>query len=66
MLLSQLMTEKIPVISMAEIHEKYSKATGENSVGEKDLRPDEERWICEYAKEEPWLRSGLCKRVASG
>jgi aspartyl/asparaginyl-tRNA synthetase len=35
---------------MAEIHEKYSKATGENSVGEKDLRPDEERWICEYAK----------------
>lgn len=42
--------KKIPVISMAEIHEKYSKATGENSVGEKDLRPDEERWICEYAK----------------
>lgn len=44
------LTEKIPVISMAEIHEKYSKATGENSIGEKDLRPDEERWICEYAK----------------
>lgn len=42
--------EKIPTISMAEIHEKYSKATGENSIGEKDLRPDEERWICEYAK----------------
>ncbi len=41
---------EIPTISMAEIHEKYSKATGENSVGEKDLRPDEERWICEYAK----------------
>jgi nondiscriminating aspartyl-tRNA synthetase len=44
------LTEKIPVISMAQIHEKYSKATGENSIGEKDLRPDEERWICEYAK----------------
>lgn len=42
--------EKIPVISMAEVHEKYSKTTGENSVGEKDLRPDEERFICEYAK----------------
>lgn len=41
---------KIPVISMAEIHEMYSKATGENSIGEKDMRPDEERWICEYAK----------------
>lgn len=44
------LTKQIPVISMAEIHEKYSKATGENSVGEKDLRPDEERWICDYAK----------------
>ncbi|MBI2009506.1 aspartate--tRNA(Asn) ligase [Candidatus Saccharibacteria bacterium] len=40
---------KIPAMTMAEIHEKYSKDTGENSVGEKDLRPDEERWICEYA-----------------
>lgn len=42
--------EKIPTLSMAEIHEKYSKAMGQNTVGEKDLRPDEERWICEYAK----------------
>ncbi|MBI2592325.1 aspartate--tRNA(Asn) ligase [Candidatus Saccharibacteria bacterium] len=38
----------IPTMTMAEIHERYSKDTGENSVGEKDLRPDEERWICEY------------------
>ncbi len=45
-----LLTAEIPSISMAEIHEKYSKATGENSVGEGDLRPDEERWICDYAK----------------
>lgn len=45
-----VLAEKIPVISMSEIHEKYSKATGENTNGEKDLRPDEERWICEYAK----------------
>lgn len=45
-----VLAKEIPVISMAEIHEKYSKATGENSIGEKDLRPDEERWICEYAK----------------
>lgn len=42
--------DEIPVISMQEIHERYSKATGQNTVGEKDLRPDEERWICEYAK----------------
>ena len=40
---------KIPTMTMAEIHEKYSKDTKQNSVGEKDLRPDEERWICEYA-----------------
>ncbi|MBL8160312.1 aspartate--tRNA(Asn) ligase [Candidatus Saccharibacteria bacterium] len=45
-----VLTAEIPTIAMSEIHEKYSKATGENSVGEKDLRPDEERWICEYAK----------------
>lgn len=42
--------DKLPVISMSEIHERYSKATGQDTVGEKDLRPDEERWICEYAK----------------
>lgn len=41
---------EIPVMSMSEIHEKYSKATGENTNGEKDLRPDEERWASEYAK----------------
>jgi nondiscriminating aspartyl-tRNA synthetase len=46
------LTEEIPSVSMAEIHERYSKATGQNTVGEKDLRPDEERWICEYAHKE--------------
>lgn len=46
-----VLPKKIPAISMAEIHEKYSKATGEKSEGERDLRPDEERWICEYAKQ---------------
>jgi nondiscriminating aspartyl-tRNA synthetase len=45
-----LLPEEIPVISMQEVHERYSKATGEQTVGEKDLRPDEERWICEYAR----------------
>jgi len=44
------LAEKIPQIPLMEVHELYSKATGENSVGEKDMRPDEERWICEYAK----------------
>lgn len=45
-----ILPSQIPTMSMTEIHEKYSKATGENTVGEKDLRPDEERWICEYTK----------------
>jgi len=40
---------EIPQLTMAEIHEKYSKETGENTTGELDLRPDEERWVCEYA-----------------
>ncbi|MGH7196838.1 MAG: aspartate--tRNA(Asn) ligase [Candidatus Saccharimonadales bacterium] len=46
-----LLPKKIPQLSMEEIHQKYSEATGENTVGEKDLRPDEERWICEWAKD---------------
>lgn len=46
-----ILPEQIPVITMTEIHERYSEATGQKTIGEKDLRPDEERWICEYAKE---------------
>lgn len=45
-----LLPQEIPTMTMAEIHELYSKETGTNTVGEKDLRPDEERWVCEYAK----------------
>lgn len=45
-----VLPDEIPVLTMQEIHERYSKDTGENTVGEKDLRPDEERWICEYAR----------------
>jgi nondiscriminating aspartyl-tRNA synthetase len=45
-----VLPKMIPSLSMAEIHEKYSKATGESTVGEKDLRPAEEAWVCDYAK----------------
>jgi len=45
-----ILLAEIPCMSMAKIHELYSKATGENSQDEKDLRPDEEKWVCEYAK----------------
>lgn len=47
-----VLTEQFPRLPMREVHELYSKATGQNTVGEADLRPDEERWICEYAKKE--------------
>jgi nondiscriminating aspartyl-tRNA synthetase len=43
---------KIPALTMAEIHEKYTKATNTDTTSELDLRPDEERWICEYAAKE--------------
>jgi len=40
-----------PRYAVDQIHEMYTKATGESTIGEKDMRPDEERWIVEYAKE---------------
>ncbi len=41
---------KIPRFSVAEIHEMYTKATKTNTLDEKDLTPDEERWISDYAR----------------
>lgn len=40
---------KIPRFTIAEIHELYTKATGTDTTAEKDLIPDEERWIATYA-----------------
>lgn len=45
-----VLPESIPRLGLEEVHELYSKAIGENTRGEKDLRPDEERWVTEYAK----------------
>ncbi len=42
--------DNFPRYTVAEIHEMYSKANKTDTTGEKDLTPDEERWICEYAK----------------
>ncbi len=44
------LTETFPRYTVAEVHELYTKAGNESTVGEKDLRPDEERFICNYAK----------------
>ncbi len=43
------LTSEFPAMTMAEIHEKYSKETGEDTTKELDLIPNEERWICEYS-----------------
>jgi nondiscriminating aspartyl-tRNA synthetase len=39
-----------PRFTVAEIHEMYFKATGKDIRHEKDLIPDEEKWVCEYAR----------------
>jgi nondiscriminating aspartyl-tRNA synthetase len=42
---------EFPRFTVAAIHEMYTKATGDNTLDEKDLTPAEERWICDYAEE---------------
>ena len=41
---------KVPRFTIAEIHELYTKATKTDTTEEKDLTPDEERWIADYAR----------------
>lgn len=43
---------KVPRFTIAEIHDMYTKATGTDTTTEKDLIPDEERWICDYARKQ--------------
>ena len=45
-----VLKEKFPRYTVAEVHKMYTKATGTDTTQEKDLIPDEERWICDYAK----------------
>jgi nondiscriminating aspartyl-tRNA synthetase len=45
-----MLTENFPRIPMAEVHALYAKNNKDDFSSEDDLRPDEERWICEYAK----------------
>lgn len=45
--------KQFPRYTVEQVHELYSKQHPDSStIGEKDLRPDEERWICEYAKKQ--------------
>jgi nondiscriminating aspartyl-tRNA synthetase len=43
---------KIPRFTVGQIHEMYTNATGTDTTKEKDLIPDEERWISEYARKQ--------------
>lgn len=48
----KLTAEQVPRFTIAEIHEMYTKATKTDTIDEKDLTPDEERWIAEYARKQ--------------
>ncbi len=47
-----VLADKVPKLTVAEIHAKYSQASGTDTTQEKDLTPDEEKWICDYARKE--------------
>lgn len=44
------LSDEVPAFTIAEIHDMYSKANNTDTRSEKDLIPDEERWIADYAK----------------
>lgn len=45
-----VLKSEFPRYTMKQIHEMYQKATGKDMSKEIDLTPDEEKWICDYAK----------------
>ncbi len=47
-----MLADKVPKLNVAEIHELYSKANKVDTLDEKDLTPDEEKWISEYARKQ--------------
>lgn len=47
-----ILTDRVPKLTVAEIHQLYTKATGTDTTAEKDLIPDEEKWVCDYAKKQ--------------
>lgn len=53
---------RVPRFTIAEIHEMYTKATKTDTTKEKDLTPDEERWIADHARKQ--LGSDLVYAVA--
>ncbi len=44
--------EKIPSLKLREAQELIFKETGKDNRNEPDLEPEDERWLCEWSKEE--------------
>ena len=57
-----VLSDTVPAFTIAEIHDMYTKATKTDTTKEKDLIPDEERWIAEHARKN--LGSDLVYAVA--
>ncbi len=53
-----VLKQKFPRYTVAQVHEMYSKETNKDTSHEKDLIPDEEKWICDYA-----LKNDGCEAV---
>lgn len=47
-----VLKKEFPRYTVAQVHEMYTKATGKDTTQEKDLIPDEEKWLCEYTKKQ--------------
>ncbi len=45
-----LAPEKFPVMKLREVQELIKKETGVDKTTEPDLDPEDERWLCEYSK----------------
>ena len=46
------LTDQVPSFTIAQIHKMYTDATKTDTTAEKDLTPDEERWIADHARKE--------------
>jgi aspartyl/asparaginyl-tRNA synthetase len=44
------LADKLPRLTLSEVHELYEKETKDVVEDKRDLTPAEERWVCEYAK----------------
>ncbi len=57
---------KFPRYSMKQIHEMYQQETGKDMSQETDLTPEEERWICEYAKKKDGCEAVFATGLPAG